>query len=479
MRTPSILEETLTSSRWGDDESGLLRVSYSPTHFCFLSFEFSFSMLERMENTSPAERRFGPLDYLKITVLGFALAATANAMHAIILPLRIQDFAGPEQKSTYLGLVTFTGLAIAILVQPVAGAISDRSGFNWGRRRPFILAGILSGVILLLGIGAAGSFALLFILWGLTQASLNTAQGPFQAFIMDLAPEGKRGLASGVKNLIEIAGGVALLRLIGQFMGHYAPSGGSGVPVGGGWLWLSIGVLGLALLATLAITLLTVKEQPGRRGRSFSWSGILSDSFRIDVKANQGFILFLVSRLLFIMALTTLQTFALYYFQDVVKIANPAEVAADLVTAVGIAMLVVVYPAGRYSDRAGRQPILVACGGLAAAGVAVIFFYHSLALILSGGVMIGIAAGAFLSTNWALATDLVPREEAARYLGLTNLASAGGGALARLIGPLIDVFNGWGEGRGYTLMLGACFVYFIAGAVLISRIKVGARGIET
>jgi MFS family permease len=423
-------------------------------------------MLEGMENTLSENHRMRPLDYLKITILGFALAATANAMHAIILPVRVQDFAGTAHKSTYLGLITFTGLVIAILVQPIAGAISDRSGFNWGRRKPFILIGILGSVILLMGMGAAGSFAAVFIIWGLTQTSLNTAQGPFQAFIIDLVPEGKRGLASGVKNLIEIAGGVALLRIIGQFMGKYSASSGSN------WLWLSVGLLGLLLLITMLITLLTVKEKPGTGGPGFSWKSIVYESFRIDVKARSGFVLFLVSRMLFLMALTTLQTFALYYFQDVVKIASPAEVTADLVTAVGVAMLIVVYPAGRFSDKIGRQPILVVCGFLAALGILLIYFHPVYGMILFAGSLIGIAAGAFLSTNWALATDLVPQQESARYLGLTNLASAGGAALARLIGPLIDLFNTRGPGMGYSIMLGACFCYFITGSILIWRIKI-------
>jgi len=209
-----------------------------------------------MEKIPSDQNSFHAIDYLKITVLGFALGAIANAMHAIILPMRIQDLVGADHKSTYLGLLTFAGLVIAILVQPIAGAISDHSGFRWGRRRPFILIGITAALVLILGIGSAGGYAALFIFWCLMQVGLNTAQGPFQAFILDLVPPGKRGLASGVKNLLEIAGGVALLRVIGSFMGHYSESGGSP------WLWYSLGVLGLALTITLLITLLTVKEKP-------------------------------------------------------------------------------------------------------------------------------------------------------------------------------------------------------------------------
>jgi MFS family permease len=171
------------------------------------------------------------------------------------------------------------------------------------------------------------------------------------------------------------------------------------------------------------------------------------------------------------MSLTTLQTFALYYFQDVVGISNPAEVTAELITVVGIAMLIVVYPAGRLSDRFGRRSILVSCGLLGASGIALIYFFHSYHMIMFAGGLLGISAGAFLSTNWALATDLIPENEAGRYMGLTNLASAGGAALARLIGPVIDFSNSQGVGLGYTVMLGGCFIYFILSSILILGIK--------
>ena len=158
-----------------------------------------------------------------------------------------------------------------------------------------------------------------------------------------------------------------------------------------------------------------------------------------------------------------------------VKAANPAEITAQLITAVGIAMLIAVYPAGRYSDKIGRRLILTACGIVGAAGVALIFFIHQTAWILFAGSLIGVAGGAFLSVNWALATDLIPPGQSAQYLGLANLASAGGAALARLIGPLIDLFNSYSLNLGYTLMLAACFVYFILAAFFIFRLKPAKR----
>jgi fucose permease len=51
------------------------------------------------------------------------------------------------------------------------------------------------------------------------------------------------------------------------------------------------------------------------------------------------------------------------------------------------------------------------------------------------------------------------------------MATAGGAALARLIGPVIDFFNVQSAGLGYQVMLAVCFVYFVAGALLLLKIK--------
>jgi len=409
---------------------------------------------------------FGRLDYLKITIYGFALAALWSSLHSIVLPLRLLDMVAEAEKNTYLGLLTFAGLLLAMIVQPIAGAISDRSGFKWGRRRPYILIGSLLGVLLLPGIGLFQSYIALFIIYCLLQMTSNVAQGTYQAFIPDLVPQDRKGLASGVKSLLEIIGGIAIVRLIGYFMGKYVP--GEGVI----WLWLVLGVLAAVLLGAMLATIIMVKESPGRKNEEqLSVWKTLSRSFKVDVRKDRDFIVFLVSRLLIFMALATIQTFTLFYLRDVIGLVNPATATADLLIAVGVGMLLAVYPAGRLSDRIGRRPVVISSGLVGAGGILVIFFSTSYGVVIAGGAIIGTATGAFMSSNWALATDLVPGGEEARYLGLTNMATAGGAALARLIGPVIDYFNRYGAGLGYQVMLGACFVYFMVGSLLLLKIR--------
>ncbi len=153
-------------------------------------------MREVASNTGTGPTGFGSVDYIKITIFGFALAALWGSLHTIIIQVRLLDFGftGPE-KTFWLGLLTLAGYILAIVVQPIAGAISDRSGFRWGRRRPYILLGTILAILFLPGIGLAGSFLTIFIFYCLLQVSSNTAQGPYQAFIPDLVPAGRRGLA--------------------------------------------------------------------------------------------------------------------------------------------------------------------------------------------------------------------------------------------------------------------------------------------
>ncbi|MBA7699741.1 hypothetical protein ES703_108443 [subsurface metagenome] len=323
----------------------------------------------------------------------------------------------------------------------------------------------MAAILFLPGIGLCWSYATIFIIYCLLQVSGNTAQGPYQAFIPDLVPEGKRGLASGVKSLLEIVGGVALLYPIAIFMDDYFTGEGNI------WLWLALTILGIILLVVVVSTMLLVKEPPATGSPKLPLLSILYKPFKINIRANRNFIWFLVSRLLVFMAFTTIQQFALNFLRDVIGVTSPATATAQFSITAVIGMLVVVYPAGYLSDRIGRKPLAITAGLLGALGFAIIFLSHSYGSIIFAAGIIGIALGAFTSTNWALATDLVPKGEEARYLGLTNLATAGGAALARLIGPVIDFLNKYAPALGYQVMLGACFTYMVVGSLLIIKIK--------
>jgi Na+/melibiose symporter-like transporter len=408
---------------------------------------------------------FGTTDYVKITLLGFAITALWQSLHTIILPIRLLDFVPESNKNTYLGLLTLTGLLLAMFVQPLAGAFSDMSRFRWGRRRPFILLGGLLMLLFIPGLGLAGGYATIFAVYCLLQVSSNIAQGPYQAFIPEMVPADRHGRASGIKGLLEIMGGIVLVYVSSIFMDRYYNNSQSYL------LWLDLGILMVVLFVAVAATVLVVKESATSFPPSHSSLPVFFQTFKKDIWKNSNFIWFLLSRLLVFMAFTTIQQFALYYFKDVLSLAQPADATFRFSVIAVAGMLIVVWPAGYLSDRIGRKWLTAASGLLGAAGIGIIALSQQYNTVLWSAVLIGVAMGIFNSSNWALATDFAPAGEEARYLGIANMATAGGAVLARLIGPGIDFFNRRTPLSGYTFMLVACLIYFIIGALLAIKIR--------
>lgn len=407
-----------------------------------------------------------PADYVKITIFGGGLAVLWTSLHTIVIPVRLLEIVPETLKNTYLSLLTFVGLILAMLVQPVAGAFSDRTTSPRGKRLPFIFFGTLLVVALLPALGVSNAFYYLFISYCCLQIASNIAQGPFQALIPDMIPQRHRGTASGVKSLIEILLAISLIRLVAYFMDIYTTESNSL------WLWISLTSLGTIMLTTMIATVFTVKE-PGidTRTQMPPLAKIVSGAYKIDTKRDRNFVWFLTSRLFIFMALGTLQTFAFYFLRDVVRPPNPASVTADLVLTIGALLLASVYPAGYFSDKLGRKPLIIFSGASGIFGILTLYFFPTYYGVLACAGLLGISTGTFLSTNWALATDLVTPGEEARYLGLTNIATAGAGALSRLAGPLIDFFNAREANLGYTMMLIMCVLYLIIGSTSVVLIR--------
>jgi MFS family permease len=118
--------------------------------------------------------------------------------------------------------------------------------------------------------------------------------------------------------------------------------------------------------------------------------------------------------------------------------------AGRLILIVGIFILLTTLGAGWLTDRFGEKRMVAVAGLTAVAGTIIALSIPSLPFIYIGGCAIGIGASLFYTANWALGTLLVPKEEAGRYLGISNLAGAGAGAVGAYIGgPIADLQHLW------------------------------------
>jgi MFS family permease len=114
-------------------------------------------------------------------------------------------------------------------------------------------------------------------------------------------------------------------------------------------------------------------------------------------------------------------------------------------------------------------------GIVASVGTWVVVLASDLASIYVGGAVIGAATGIFFASNWALGTSLVPKSEAGRYLGISNLAGAGAGAIGAYIGgPIADFFtiNSPGTpGLGYVVLFTIYGIFFLFSSLALVKVN--------
>src|ERR1035437_2571756 len=162
--------------------------------------------------------------YTHLALNSYSLGLNISAGSTpVLLPFLIVMYMPADYKNTYLATIRVVGLAVAMLVQPLAGYLSDRSLSRFGRRRPFIFASAVLNVAFLAVMGAStmfmnspldgffqttfaisAAFAILFLGNILQQISSNIGQGALRGLIPDIVPESQRGFSSGVKSTFEV-----------------------------------------------------------------------------------------------------------------------------------------------------------------------------------------------------------------------------------------------------------------------------------
>jgi MFS family permease len=124
-------------------------------------------------------------------------------------------------------------------------------------------------------------------------------------------------------------------------------------------------------------------------------------------------------------------------------------------------------------DRFGHRKIQYLASAIGTLGCLLLLMARTPQTLLIFGGVVGIGIGLFLTANWALVNRLAPLAEAGVFLGLTNLATAGSGAVGRLLGPIIDLLNNANPGAfaGYTVMFIFGAVCTCASALLLARAR--------
>lgn len=389
--------------------------------------------------------------------------------------IQFEGWVDPLEIGRALFLVGIGGAIVGIIVQPTVGAISDYTVSRWGRRKPYIVIGSLLDVIFLLGIAFSNSLVALAAFVMLLAFSTNIARGPFQGYVPDLVPARQVGLASGLVGLMQILGnviGFGIATVAAIMTGAERDAAAVTGRVAFDYLPLALVAIAIVELVTMLSVVLRVQQgvpPTPRNGRS--WATIVKETWGTDILRERSYVWLVASRLFFLMGGSILVNLAITYLNQTHGLDQEAAngVNLSLLGVVIVANLIAIIPAARLSDHIGRKPVIYASCLIGGVGLFLAAIAPGIPLVLVGGALFGASAGMFLSVDWALMTDIIPKASAGRYMGLSNVATGSSAPLAIATGGLLlDAVNssaGIGTGPRAALLLGVA--YYVVAAILL------------
>ncbi len=396
--------------------------------------------------------------------------------------------ADPHTLSFFWVLPPLMGM----IVQPIVGAMSDKTWCRWGRRKPYLYVGAIVAIIVMALLPNAGSFnmtvkaALAFgaIMLMLLDTSINMAMQPFKMMVGDMVNEEQKTKAYSIQSLLCNAGSLVgyLFPYIFTWIGvkNVAPEGM--IPDSVTW---SFYIGALILILCVFYTGAKVKEMDPEEYAAFH--GIKEEAK--EEKSNLFQLLFHAPKAFWQIGLVQFFSwFAFLYmwtyttggiaenvWGTIVTSSAEYQAAGDwtgvlfAVQAIGSILWALVIPRFK-SEKVAYSTSLV----LGAIGFISTYFIHDQYMLFVSFLLVGCAWAAMLALPFALLTNSLSGKSLGSYLGLFNcticlpqiVASLVGGLILGLVGG--DVVDGIQTGQismlvvaGVSLLLGAVAVFGI------------------
>ncbi|MFC3859874.1 MFS transporter [Deinococcus antarcticus] len=399
-----------------------------------------------------------PVSPVVLSAFWFGTAFHWLVLLLIVMPKDVVKFVGEGQKGTYLGLLTAIGAIMALVLPPLVGAHSDRTG----KRIPYIRLGLAVNLVGLVVMALAASalagmsgFWVYVLGFLLVQFGNNYATAPYSALIPQLVPVEQRGRYSGVMAMLQ-AGGQLLGAVAALLLGLLHLPG-----------WAIYALVALVLLLPALVTMQGVPAQTDRlRGQAHAPQMSVAQLF-----AYQPFLWVFLTRVLFALGQYSVQPFLQYYNKDVMRQGDPANATSIMLACIIVGSIASALIGGRISDRVGRKPVIYVAGGLMAAVALMLLFAPNFPVALALALVFGLGFGAFTSVDWALGSDAMPSESSyARDMGIWHVAFVAPQFVGAPQGRLLDWGNAQSPNLGYTLVFGIAAVFFVLGVILVRNV---------
>ncbi|MBU1386130.1 MAG: MFS transporter [Alphaproteobacteria bacterium] len=406
-------------------------------------------MISVDESGGPAPISAGFIAALTLAYVG-AFTAFVPLL-TLLVPLQAQLLA-PGDKIGLLSLVTLWGALIASIANMAVGWASDRTRHRFGRRRPWIAAG-LAGVILAYGIiGRASSPTGLILGVTLFQLAFNMMFAPLTVILADRVPDSRKGRVAAFLGLGAPLGAASGLLITAPILPDLAAR---------------MVVLGAMVIACVIPFLLTYREPPvGVSPARRSWA---------PPKLSTDFGLAWLSRFCLQIAASVVNAYMLFYLADHARYAEQfpgSTVESGLARLITLSTLLVLasgFLGGLASDRLNRRKMFILLAALLMAGGLTVFaVWPAWPGPVVGYCLYGVGFGLYTTVDAALVAQVLPsRQDAARDLGIMNLTNT----LPTVLAPLLALIALGPDRQSWPQLMGAAAVVALLGGLAVLGVR--------
>ncbi|MFF3686414.1 MFS transporter [Streptomyces sp. NPDC002187] len=401
------------------------------------------------------EPRTGPLTRVGGGWTSALVLANLGLYMAFFTPIQVLlaeqiDTLDPSGKEVTLGWVTGLGALVAVVANPLAGALSDRTGGRFGRRRPWIVGGAVLGAFGLAATAVQSTVAGVALGWCLAQLGLNAMLAGTSAVVPDQVPVGQRAAVSGFIGIPQPLGLV-----VGALLVTTVATG-----TVSGYLLLAA----LTVLLALPFVLLT----PDPQVRSTAREPVRLKDFWVSPRDHPDFGWAWLTRFLVMLGNAMGTLYLLYFLKDAVHHRDPDQGVLILTLLYTAGVVVTAVAGGVVSDRLGRRKALVAVSSAVMAVASLLLtFWHTWPVAMGAAALLGLGFGVYLAVDQALITQVLPQAgDRAKDLGVINIANSAPQVLGPALAAPVVAYAG-----GYAGLYLTATVVTALGGILVWKIR--------
>ena len=375
------------------------------------------------------------LNYGRTVRIGFAFLAICAfwQMYNNVIPLILTNTF--HMNESLSGAIMAADNVLALFLLPLFGSLSDKCKSPMGRRKPFILAGTVLSVLLMLLVPVLDNryfsypskgLSMIFVcVLGLLLIAMGTYRSPAVALMPDLTPKPFRSRANAVINLMGALGGIIYLILASILYSEARTKGLTHV----NYLPLFLIVAAIMVLSLL-IVLFTINEPALRlQVENYEKDHLEQEtapagddgSRTLPPAVKRSLIFLLISVSLWFISYNAVETWFTTYAQRMWGM-SLGSASLCLTIATGGAILSYI-PIGQAAARFGRRRVIIAGVILLASCFFVLFIYT----LLSGSfhpvlylllLLIGLAWAAINVNSLPMVLEMCSGAEIGRFTGL-------------------------------------------------------------